>query len=841
MNAEIPTPDLAECERFAVMWCQLTAAPHITLTAIKPDGPTDTLTFARGTGGQLRDWIARKQGQGDNVYFEVNEAPASCRTKPTKASMVAAVCRHADVDPMDEAFPFVDERTRLHGLVELLTNDTEMPPSFVIDSGNGIQPLWVIAREPLTPEAVERVEAENRAVEAALGAIGTHNVDRLLRLPGTVNFPNQKKRKRGRVACQARLLYAASVTYTADQAAGLGTHLQTLVNGSALVRAISKAKSKAQQSTATDAPELPDLLLRIEAATTTWPTLTRRWGGDWTDLKDASDSAKAMSLGRLLRRAGFTFDEMAMALTHHPDTTEWTRGKGEANKSRELHRIYDNADSEEEPADPELLDNPDMSVLRLVRSEPRPLPLDVFGPDWRRWIESASDAAACRVDYVTAPLLSSASAQIGNARWAQAVPGWAEPPHLWTCGVGDSGSGKSPGSDVLMRDILPEIERRMCVDFPDQMNAWKADAELHTARTEAWKTEVRTAQKGGLAPPLPPSGDPPVAPQSPRLRQNDVTVEKVAALLAAAAPKGLLIVRDELAGWLAGMNAYNDAGRAFWIESYGGRPYRVERQKHPEPIVVPHLAVAATGGAQPALLAEMFQEADDGLLARIAWFWPDPLPFRLGRTVPDTAWAIEAFDRLRLLQMNVADGVARPVMVPLATSALADLEAFGQEMQERQQAAGGLMRSALGKARGLAMRLALVLEFLWWCGRDGIEAPPTTISAAAFAAAAHLVADYLMPMAERVYGDAAVRKEDRNATTLARWIRKTGAKEVHVRNLQREVRLPGLGDAPAIRAAAAVLVEAGWLIPPVIGFGTARKVVYAVNPKVLEVSHESVV
>jgi Protein of unknown function (DUF3987) len=749
--------------------------------------------------------------------------------------MVAAVCRHADVDPMDEAFPFTDERARLHGLAELLTNDTEMPPSVVIDSGNGIQLLWVIAREPLTPEAVERVEAENRAVEAALGAIGTHNIDRLLRLPGTVNFPNQKKRKRGRGACQARLLHSASVTYTAAQAAGLGTHLQTLVNGSSLVRT---ASTKPQRPT----PGVDDLVLRIESAAAQWPALALRWSGDWTELKDQSDSAKAMSLGRLLRRGGFTFDEMVMALAHHSDTSEWTRGKGEANKRRELHRIYDNADSEE-PADPELLDNPDMSVLRLVRSEPRPLPLDVFGPDWRRWIETASDAAACRVDYVAAPLLSSASALIGNARWAQAVPGWVEPPHLWTCGVGDSGSGKSPGSDVLMRDILPEIERRMCVDFPDQMNAWKADAELHTARTEAWKTEVRTAQKGGLAPPLPPSGDPPVASQSPRLRQNDVTVEKVAALLAAAAPKGLLIVRDEFAGWLAGMNAYNDAGRAFWIESYGGRPYRVERQKHPEPIVVPHLAVAATGGAQPALLAEMFQEADDGLLARVAWFWPDPLPFRLGRTVPDTAGAIEAFDRLRLLQMNVdnADGVTRPVMVPLAKSALADLEAFGQEMQERQQAAGGLMRSALGKARGLAMRLALVLEFLWWCGRDGIEAPPTIISAAAFTAATYLVADYLMPMAERVYGDAAVRKKDRDATTLARWIRKTGATEVHVRNLQREVRLPGLGDAPAIRAAAAVLVEAGWLIPPVIGFGTARKVVYAVNPKVLEVSHESVV
>ena len=71
-----------------------------------------------------------------------------------------------------------------------------------------------------------------------------------------------------------------------------------------------------------------------------------------------------------------------------------------------------------------------------------------------------------------------------------------------------------------------------------------------------------------------------------------MTIEKVATLLATAAPKGLLIVRDELAGWLGGMNQYHDAGRAFWIEAYGGRPYRVERQKHPLPIDVPRLVVA---------------------------------------------------------------------------------------------------------------------------------------------------------------------------------------------------------------------------------------------------------
>ena len=48
----------------------------------------------------------------------------------------------------------------------------------------------------------------------------------------------------------------------------------------------------------------------------------------------------------------------------------------------------------------------------------------------------------------------------------------------------------------------------------------------------------------------------------------------------------------------------------------------------------------------------------------------------------------------------------------------------------------------------------LNLEFLRWCGEDGIEAPPTTISEVAFTAAATLVGDYFIPMAERVY-DAA--------------------------------------------------------------------------------------
>jgi hypothetical protein len=483
--------------------------------------------------------------------------------------------------------------------------------------------------------------------------------------------------------------------------------------------------------------------------------------------------------------------------------------------------------------------DPDLGVMRLNRRPPPPLPLDIFTPVWAGWITAAANAAGCPPDYVAAPLLASASALIGNARWAQATPGWVEPPHLWLCVVGDSGTGKSPGADCLMRDVLPEIERRMLGDFPDKLRDWHAQSESHTAKVEQWKADVRTANKSGHAPPLPPTGTSPTMPEAPRLRQSDVTVEKVASLLATAAPKGLLIVRDELAGWLVGMNNYNEAGRAFWIEAYGGRPYRVERQKHLEPINVQRLVVAAYGGTQPDRLAGLFCEADDGLFARLAWLWPEPMRFRLARDAPDAAWAIEALDRLRLL--DLAPGIAaaddgRPWNVALTADALRHMEAFAQEMQDRQTLAGGLMRSAYGKARGLALRLSLVLEFLWWAGRQGMEPPPDTISEAALLGAMTFVSDYLMPMAERVYGDAAATQIDRNAATLARWIAKEKPADVHIRHLQREVRLHGLVKAQDIRDAAAVLIEADWLRAPPNASGKRPRVAYPVNPALREMT-----
>jgi uncharacterized protein DUF3987 len=488
-----------------------------------------------------------------------------------------------------------------------------------------------------------------------------------------------------------------------------------------------------------------------------------------------------------------------------------------------------------EGADSEGWGEPDMGVLRLRRRPPPALPLEVFGDPWSRWLTDAAAAAACPVDYVAGPLLASVSTLIGHARWAQAWPGWSEPPHLWMVVVGDSGTGKSPGADCLLRDVLPEIERRMVGDFPDRLRDWQAAVEFDKIKKKRWQDDLREAQENKRPlPPLPTPTAPDIAPEKPRLRQHDVTIEQVAAILATAAPKGAMMVRDEIAGWLMGMDAYNPAGRAFWLEAYGGRPYRVERRKHAgEPIEIERLAVAVYGGSQPERLSELSTGPDDGLFSRVLWLWPNPVPFRRGATTPGAAWAIEALDRLRELDLGPGNPPS-PILMPLGDDARQLMDEFGAEMESRLDQSGGLLRSAYGKARGAALRLSLVLEWLWCCGKADMPLPPDSISKEAFTAAATLVSEYFMPMAERVFGDAGATDVERNAATLARWIIKERPRDVHVRELLREVRLPGLRSAEQIKAAAKVLVDADWLREPAkTVFGQPRsRVAYPVNPQI---------
>jgi hypothetical protein len=119
------------------------------------------------------------------------------------------------------------------------------------------------------------------------------------------------------------------------------------------------------------------------------------------------------------------------------------------------------------------------------------------------------------------------------------------------------------------------------------------------------------------------------APTLRRLIVNDATVEKLGELLNES-PNGLVLVRDELSGWLSRMNA-SDAGaeRAFYLEAYNGDSSYTYDRIGRGTTRIESVTVALIGGIQPSKLAPLVRGAangqmDDGLIQRLQLaVWPD--------------------------------------------------------------------------------------------------------------------------------------------------------------------------------------------------------------------------
>ncbi len=456
---------------------------------------------------------------------------------------------------------------------------------------------------------------------------------------------------------------------------------------------------------------------------------------------------------------------------------------------------------------------PAMSILRRSAGAPPEMPLDCFPSAWRAWIEVAAEGANAPPDFIVLPLLALSSALIGNARWAMPWKGWSEPPALWCASVGDPSSGKSSGAAPIMRDVLASLENDMRRDYPAELAKWEEEAGVAAATQKAWESAVKRAFKNGEEPPpRPEAARPPQRPVLPRVKVQDATIEKIGDLMSAL-PKGVLHVRDELAGWLLNLSRYSGGNdRPFWLESYNGGQYQVDRQKHPEPIFIARLTLPMFGTIQPDRLADCLEGADDGLASRFLWAWPTPRTFKRPGGVADAEIAAGRLARLERLQCprNAADKPV-PAFIPFAESARVVLEDFAQEMQRREGDAHGLLKSSYGKARGQAARLALVLEYLNWTV-DGRDAPePREVGLQAMQDAAGMMDGYFLPMAARVLGDASIPETERQARTLAEWIVAMRPEMVNVSAIRDGARLPGLRETDAVKEACAYLAEGGWL------------------------------
>lgn len=161
------------------------------LAFIQPDGGRrEFKTFMPSEFSAAENWINERQGVG-GLYYQLNEVRAGLlNRKPAKTDIARVLHLHADIDVSDEA-----TLQRIRSFVPT--------PTVIVFSGGGFQPLWTL-REPSTE--FDRVERINMAIAKALGGDNCHNVDRLLRLPGTINMPNAKKRAAGRVPTLARII-----------------------------------------------------------------------------------------------------------------------------------------------------------------------------------------------------------------------------------------------------------------------------------------------------------------------------------------------------------------------------------------------------------------------------------------------------------------------------------------------------------------------------------------------------------------------------------------------------------------------------------------------------------
>ncbi|TFL15975.1 DUF3987 domain-containing protein [Jannaschia formosa] len=339
--------------------------------------------------------------------------------------------------------------------------------------------------------------------------------------------------------------------------------------------------------------------------------------------------------------------------------------------------------------------------------------------------------------------------------------------------------------------------------------------------------------KAGDAPPdRPQSCDAGPPPHIPRLVVNDGTMERLGAILDRQ-PRGTLQMRDELAGWLEGMQRYSGGGsdRPFWLEAFGGRGFTVERMGR-ESLTIDRLTLGVMGGIQPDRLKSLlFKSDDDGLLARFLPIWPNPAPLRRPQAWADETLMERALTRLLALDMVTGeDGETRPWFIPFAEDARGLMDEFRQTVRQWEADADGLLLSFIGKLPGLAARLSLVLGCLAHAAEDAGE--PQAITASEFGRAAHLVEAYLLPMARRAYADAATPKADRAARRLVGIIRVQGWRSFTSRQVQRLDR-PGLGNKAELDPALAALEDRDCIRPveaPPNPQGGRPQRLYAVNP-----------
>lgn len=179
-----------------------------TLGAISPDRKAVTFrTFSKENDAE--DFIQNENGKR-NLYFLINDPIREINTKPSKTDILKSSWFFVDIDSSatDKEGLDRDLEMMLSSVTDKLPKGIPEPTAIVF-SGNGYWCFWKL-KEPFLIEGTEskweEYELYNKRLEQVFGGDHCFNVDRIARLPGTINIPNPQKRKKGRVEVESKLL-----------------------------------------------------------------------------------------------------------------------------------------------------------------------------------------------------------------------------------------------------------------------------------------------------------------------------------------------------------------------------------------------------------------------------------------------------------------------------------------------------------------------------------------------------------------------------------------------------------------------------------------------------------
>lgn len=775
----------------------------------------------------------------NNIYFTPNVPEPNCGHRPKKPQIVRIRAAYVDIDTYKAGTRF--DKDAAHRKV------MQDNPSLVIDSGNGLHVYWILAESvEATPENVAMLETVNRALVARYGGDpAAIPVNQVLRVPGTVNWPNETKRKIGRVPCMAKVLYGA---------------------GSAIG---NPTLAQLRDAFVTDAAPT--------TSTNTGNVIATRSDVDVIDtLLNARNDAKAVPLYNGDRSGYASPSEADMALlciiTHY---TEDRSQVARVYKATAMFRSskYDGRDDllemEIEKAfarnaaikafagfagsRPDAFGGFAGATPKGVAENPWPDPIalpsglapvapfqSTFLPNaLAPYVGDISDRMQCPPDFPAVAVVIAAGALIGNriAVRPKLKDTWAVTPNLWGLVVGRPGVRKSPAINETLAP-LKRFENLALKENATALAAHKREIQQYAIRLKTAEAAYKKNENPNAPIDFP---DEPAPPKQKRIIVNDATYERLGEI-ARDNPHGILSYRDEISSLFQNLSREENApARSFYLTGWNGTDsYTFDRimrgHQHVET-----LCISMLGSIQPGKLATHIGrahsggEGDDGLIQRFGLLvWPDQSnTWKNVDRYPDgnaSALVNATFDRLHKIELKSPGGEydinTHRLFVSFDAAAAFRFVEWQTSLEERLRSneLNPSIESHLAKYTKLVPALALMNQLCdHGIGTIGVDALNRAI---AFAV-------YLETHAIRAYR-AGLRGDAASAQAILARIRKGDlpgeftARDIYQRDWSN------LTDRDAVKLGLELLVDHHWLraLPapghPTGGRPTTR---YQVNPK----------